>query len=227
MRPNLRQLEAFLAVAEAGSFSRAAEQIGMTQPGISQAIREVETLMDLRLFDRTTRRVELTAAGAAFRTGAQNAIAALDTALAEAQDRNALRQGFLRLAAPPFLAARVLPGVLAAFQERHSGLVLELVDTTTAQILARVGSHQADLGLGTFPKGNSELGRRVVLHDEMMCFAKPSFDLPRPMRWTDLADLPIIEQCAKLFRWPVQERLLLAGQDNRGHTAQLGPIRLA
>lgn len=212
MRPNLRQLEAFLAVAEAGNFSRAAEQIGMTQPGISQAIREVETLLDLRLFDRTTRRVELTAAGEAFRSGAQNAIAALDKALAEAQDRNALRQGFLRLAAPPFLAATVLPRLFAAFKERHSGLILELVDTTTAQILARVGSHQADLGLGTFPKGNNDLGRRVVLHDEMMCFAKPSFDLPRPIHWADLADLPIIALSrASALRLPVEMGFEAAG----------------
>jgi DNA-binding transcriptional LysR family regulator len=192
MRPNLRQIEAFLAVAEAGSFSRAAQAIGMTQPGISQAIRDIETLLDLKLFDRTTRRVELTAAGDSFRAGALKSIEALDGAVALAQDQTALRQGQLRLAAPPFLAATVLPQVLAQFRARYPGLMLELFDTTTAQILARVGGHQVDLGLGTFASAGNGLARRVVLHDEMMCFASAAFALPHPARWADLAGLPVI-----------------------------------
>lgn len=192
MRPNLRQIEAFLAVAEAGSFSRGAQNIGMTQPGISQAIREIEALLSLKLFDRTTRRVELTAAGHCFRAGALKSIEALDGAVAEAQDHKALRHGHLRLAAPPFLAATVVPQVLAAFKLQHPGLMLELLDTTTVQILARVGSHQVDLGLGTFPTSTDALGRRVVLHDEMMCFANAAFDLPQPIRWADLDAVPVI-----------------------------------
>ena len=192
MRPNLRQIEAFLAVAEAGNFSRAATQIGMTQPGISQAIRDIEALLGLKLFDRTTRRVELTAAGHSFRSGALKSVEALDAAVSEAHDHTALRQGHLRLAAPPFLAATVLPQVLSAFKAQYPGLRLELFDTTTAQILARVAGHQVDLGLGTFPAGSDDLGRRVVLHDEMMCFFNPGFDLPQPTRWADLAGHPVI-----------------------------------
>lgn len=192
MRPNLRQLEAFLAVAEAGNFSRAAAQIGMTQPGISQAIRDIEALLELKLFDRTTRRVELTAAGHSFRSGALKSIEALDGAVAEAHNHNALRQGRLRLAAPPFLAATVLPQVLAAFKEQYPGLLLDLHDTTTAQILSRVSGHQVDLGLGTFPVGSGELGRRVVLHDDMMCFFSTAFAPPRPTCWADLKGHPII-----------------------------------
>lgn len=192
MRPNLRQIEAFLAVAEAGNFSRAAEKVGMTQPGISQAIRDVEALLNVRLFDRTTRRVELTAAGHSFLVGAAKSIEALDGAVALAQDYSLLRQGHLRLAAPPFLAATVLPQVLAGFKERFPGLTLHLFDTTTAQILTRVSNHQVDLGLGTFPAGSGDVGRRVVLHDDMMCFSTAAFGLPRHLRWADLADVPII-----------------------------------
>lgn len=192
MRPNLRQIESFLAVAETGNFSRAAERIGMTQPGISQAIRELESLLDIRLFDRTTRRVVLTSAGEAFHAGMTKSIEALDAAVTTALDKGALRQGHLRLAAPPFLAATVLPAVLASFRSRHPGLALELVDTTTEQILARVAAGQADLGLGTFPAGTAALGRRTVLHDEMMGFATDAFALPDPLRWADLAEQPII-----------------------------------
>ena len=192
MRPNLRQIEAFLAVAEAGNFSRAAAQIGMTQPGISQAIREIEALLDLRLFDRTTRRVMLTSAGEAFRMGALKSMESLDFAVSEAKDQSALRKGVLRLAAPPFLAATVLPRAWTAFQDQYPGLTLELIDTTTAQIMARVANGQADLGLGTFPAGKGDLGGRVVLRDEMMCFAKAGTPMPEPLTLAAVSAFPLI-----------------------------------
>ena len=209
MRPNLRQIEAVLAVAATGSFSRAAETLGLTQPGVSQAVREVEALLDLRLFDRTTRRVELTAAGRAFCEGAQKSMQALDGAVADAQDQSTLRAGFLRLAAPPFLAATVLPRVLAGFKALHPGLVLELVDTTTAQIMERVAAHQVDLGLGTFP-ASSTFGRRVVLHDEMMAFS--SHPQPAPLSWADLAGAPaIVLGRSSALRLPVEMGYEVAG----------------
>ncbi len=212
MRPNLRQIEAFLAVAEAGNFSRAAAQIGMTQPGISQAIREIEGILDLRLFDRTTRRVMLTAAGEAFRDGALKSMETLDLAVSEAKDQSALRKGYLRLAAPPFLAATVLPRAWSAFKERYPDLTLELIDTTTAQIMARVASGQADLGLGTFPSGKADLGSRVVLRDEMMCFAKTGTPMPSPLSLAHVAGFPIIVMSqASALRLPVTVGLEAAG----------------
>jgi DNA-binding transcriptional LysR family regulator len=212
MRPNLRQIEAFLAVAEAGNFSRAAAQIGMTQPGISQAVRDVEALLGLKLFDRTTRRVELTAAGHSFRVGALKSMEALDRAVIDVQDQTALRKGSLRLAAPPFLAATVLPQVLAAFKLLYPGLRLDLVDTSTAQIVAQVTGHHVDLGLGTFAADIENLGRRVVLHDDMMCFANDTFALPQRMRWADLAGLPIIVLShASALRLPVDMGFEAAG----------------
>lgn len=204
MRPNLRQIEAFLAVAEAGNFSRAAAQIGMTQPGISQTIRELEGLLNLRLFDRTTRRVMLTAAGEAFRLGAGKSMEVLDIAVAEAKDQSTLRKGFLRLAAPPFLAATVLPRALAEFQNQHPDLTLEMTDTTTAQIMERVANGQADLGLGTFPPGKQGLGSRVVLRDEMMCFAKAGSAMPEPLGLAALnSDKLIVMSASSALRLPV------------------------
>lgn len=191
-RPSPRQIEAFLAVAETGSFSGAATRLGMAQPGVSQTIRDLESLLELRLFDRTTRRVILTQGGAAFREDAIKALIALDHAVAGARDRASLRQGTVRLAAPPFLAATVLPGILAAFQHRHPGLTLALTDTTTERILEGLRDGLTDLAIGTFPPGEADLTRRTVLKDEMMAFAHPGLGLPGTPQWTDLADRPMI-----------------------------------
>ena len=192
LRPSLRQIEIFLAVTEAGSFSGAAARLGMAQPGVSQAIRDLEDLLGLRLFDRTTRRVMLTEAGSAFRDDASKSLAALDQAVSGARDRTALRQGTVRLAAPPFLAATVLPRILAGFAARFPGLTLTLSDSTTAAILGAVRAGQADLGLGTFPVGETDVIRRAVLQDEMMAICTRDSALPENPVWADLAQLPVI-----------------------------------
>lgn len=191
MRPSLRQIDAFLTVAETGSFSKAAQRLGSTQPGISQAIRDLENGLGLRLFDRTTRRVALTEAGAEFRAKAEAALAMLDRAADGARDVAALRQGRVRLAAPPFLAATVLPGVLAAFRAAHPGLTVDLADRPTAGIVAALRDGGADLGLGTFPAAGADLIRRPVMADPMMAFARPR-RLPPVARWADLAGHPVI-----------------------------------
>ncbi|MDT8857946.1 LysR family transcriptional regulator [Paracoccaceae bacterium Fryx2] len=192
MRPSLRQIEAFLAVADHGTFSRAAERLGTTQPAISQSVRELEATLTLRLFDRTTRRVVLTEAGQAFREQALKGLAELDRAVAQARDHAGLRQGHVRLAAPPLLAATVLPGILATFRTAHPGLTLALADLGTEQIIVQVPSGHADLGLGTFPPGDTDLARHPILHDEMMVFAPPAADLPAAPCWADLAGHPVI-----------------------------------
>lgn len=205
MRPSLRQIETFLAVAETGSFSGAAARLGMAQPGVSQAIRELETLLGLRLFDRTTRRVVLTEAGAAFREDATKSLSALDQAVSGARDRAALRQGTVRLAAPPFLAATVLPRILAGFGARFPGLTLTLSDSTTAAILGAVRAGQADLGLGTFPAGEMDIIRRAVLQDEMMAICARDCSLPETPGWSDLANRPVIVLSASsALRMPVE-----------------------
>jgi len=205
MRPSLRQIETFLAVAEAGSFSGAASRLGMAQPGVSQAVRELETLLDLRLFDRTTRRVILTEGGIAFREDASKSLAALDQAVSGARDRAALRQGTVRLAAPPFLAATVLPRILARFAARFPGLTLTLADSTTAHILAAVRGGQADLGLGTFPAGDADVMRRAILQDEMMAVCTADSALPEAPVWADLAHVPVIVLSpSSALRMPVE-----------------------
>ena len=80
MRPTLRQIECFQAVVELGNFSRAAEGVRTTQANLSQTIRDLETVLEARLFDRTTRRVSLTDVGRAFAEGAVAGLAEIDRA---------------------------------------------------------------------------------------------------------------------------------------------------
>lgn len=192
-RPTLRQIEAFLAVAEAGSFSAAARASGATQPALSQAVRELELSLDLQLFSRTTRRVDLTAEGAALRDRLAAGLGALDDAFARARDAAALRTGHLRIAAPPLLAGTVLPPLIAEFAALHPGLTFELSDIVSSDIPDRVRSGLADIGIGTFPVAEQGLDRRILLTDAMTLICPKSHPLAAgPVAWADLSGQRLI-----------------------------------
>lgn len=192
-RPTLRQISAFLSVAEAGSFSAAAERLGSTQPAVSQAVRDLEGTLGLRLFNRTTRRVNLTEAGLELRDRLQEGVDLLDSALARARNVAELRVGHLRLAAPPQISATVLPPLLADFARQHPGVTYDLADVVAAEIPDRVRNGLADLGLGTFGSGEPGLDRRVLLTDVMMLVCRPDHQLAQGQpRWQDLAAVPIV-----------------------------------
>jgi DNA-binding transcriptional LysR family regulator len=113
-----RQLAAFLAVAEARHFGRAAERLGVAQPAVSQAVRRLEEQLGLELFERTSHRVSVTSAGEAFVPHARAVLAALDDAQRAAADLRSGRAGVLRLATTPGGGAR-LAAVLRAFRAEH------------------------------------------------------------------------------------------------------------
>jgi DNA-binding transcriptional LysR family regulator len=194
MNVTLRQLEAFVAVAEAGNFSRAAEQLHVAQSAVSVLVRELERKLDIRLFDRTTRRVELTDAGIEFRATAEKLIADLDHAVQHTRDLVERKRGRIIVAAPPLLAAALLPEAIAAFRRLYPGVSVSLIDARTDEIVSKVKSGQADIGVGTFSLEEEGLSRTKLTKDALMLFCEgshPMTSVPNP-RWRDLKGLPLI-----------------------------------
>ena len=189
-RPTLRQIDCLLALRDCENFSRAAERLGLSQPALSQQIKELEAGLRVRLVDRTTRRVALTAAGQHFALGAEKALQELDHARSVAEGHGRLAQGHLRVAAPPLLAASLLPKVMATCITEHPGLVLELIDLPTPEIVTRLRDGRVDLGVGTFPPGLPDLETRTLARDELMLFAPK--DHKAPLTWEALSTLPLI-----------------------------------
>jgi DNA-binding transcriptional LysR family regulator len=194
MNITLRQVQAFLTIAELGSFTRAAERLHVAQPALSQNVRDLEQELGLRLFDRTTRRVELTAGGLEFRDAAAKIVEDFDLAIANARDLAARRRGRLTVAAPPLLAAAILPDVIAEFAVTHPAIRVALVDARTDQIIERVRTGQADCGIGTFPPGDEGVDRVALARDQLMVFCDPRciFAGRAEVTWADLADHPLI-----------------------------------
>lgn len=194
MNVTLRQLRAFVLVGRLGNFTRAAQAMHVTQSALSLLVRELESAVNTRLLDRTTRAVSLTAAGSEFFAGAQRVLSELEGVIAGVDKLLAKERGRVVIAAPLVLSSTFLPPVLAAFKALYPGVELVLKDTLPMQVLPLVRSGAADLAIGTFSGTEVDL-ERVLLFTEAMVAVFPAshpFASMRRLTWADLASAPIL-----------------------------------
>jgi LysR family carnitine catabolism transcriptional activator len=147
-----RQLRAFLLVAQHFSFSRAAGALFITPSGISVLIRELETQLGVRLFDRTSRHVALTTSGTELLAVVERNLRELDGALSRIGRAAGETAVSLSVGAPPLLMATVLAPAIKEFRSRRQDLRFQLFDSDTASIMQKVQSGVLDMGLGVFFK---------------------------------------------------------------------------
>jgi len=147
-----RQLRAFLLVARYRNFSRAAAALFITPSGLSLLIRELERQLGVRLFNRTTRQVELTTAGSEMLAVAQRNLQELDSMMSRIGRPSGETRSSLSLGAPTFWTASVLAQAIKEFRSRRPDFQFQLFDGDTATIMPKVESGALDIGLGFFFK---------------------------------------------------------------------------
>lgn len=197
MNISSRQLKAFLLTARHQSFSRAAEQLFITQSGMSVLIRELEEQLGFRLFDRTTRRVTLTEFGNRFLPIADRSVLELEAAAQNIGRSASAANRRLALGAMPLIAGRLLPAVIGEYAKRDPGLEIVLHDGDRDKLVAMVGSGELDAALGCFIEPVPGV-RRIALHRFALMAIQSQADalrMARPMRWDDLVK-------ARLFGTP-------------------------
>ena len=154
----LRHLRVFLAVAETLSFRAAAERVHLAQPAVSRAVRDLEERLGVRLLERDTHRVALTAAGAAFLDDARAILASAQRARLAARAAAAGRQGRIRVAYMDFATHRLLPAILPAFKAREPDVAVELIYLPTERQRVALLREEIDIGLmiGPFDSPQAE-----------------------------------------------------------------------
>jgi DNA-binding transcriptional LysR family regulator len=145
-----RQLRAFLLVARHHSFTRAAEALFITPSGLSLLMRELETQLGFRLFDRTTRHVALTTHGNELLAVTQRNLGELDAAMSRIGKTAQEASQSLSIGAPPLVAANILPQAIKEFRVHRPDLRIQLSDGNLATILEGVQTGNLDMGLGIF-----------------------------------------------------------------------------
>lgn len=189
-----RQLRAFMALAEARNFTRAAAASHLSQPAFSALISQLEGAVGVRLFDRSTRHVAPTAEGAEFEHAARRLLAEFDAALGDLQARAARQRGRVSVALLPSLAADWLPAVLAGFRQQHPGIELQVADVLSEPCIERVRSGQADFALAATRADTPELRAEPFCSDafHLVCPADHALARRRTLRPADLAAWPFI-----------------------------------
>jgi DNA-binding transcriptional LysR family regulator len=149
---NLRQLEYFVAIAEEGSFTRAADRLLVAQPSLSHQIRALELELGGSLLERLPRGVRLTIAGQGFLSEARAAIAHAERARRSARMALGLQAGELQIATLTSASAGLLPPVLRAWQQRHPGVELSVREFAHRRALEEaVRDGESDLAVGSPP----------------------------------------------------------------------------
>lgn len=158
----LRHLRYFLAVESELNFTRAAVRLGLAQPNLSEQIRQLELRVGTPLFQRTKRRVELTAAGRAFAIEARRTLAQAERAVEAARLAAAGRSGVVRVGFVESAGIRFLPPVLGTFARTHPSVEVSLRQLNTAQQVAGLERGELDVGFMTQVLGTTLRSRPVT-----------------------------------------------------------------
>jgi DNA-binding transcriptional LysR family regulator len=194
-RFTLRQIEAFMAVAEVHSFTVAASRLGLTAQAVSQLVAELEGVLGFRLFDRTTRKVSLSSAGRDFLNSAATLLRHVHAADSAADDVRNRASGVVRVGAPLVLASIALPAAIRDYQKQRPKVVVRVRDVPVDQLVDRVASGDVDLSIGPDRPSGDTVTATPLFDSAWVLWCTPSHPLGRrrsAIRWSDLAGVAIV-----------------------------------
>ena len=162
----VRHLRYFLAVAEAGSFSRAANRLGVSQPNISQQMRDLEVALRVALFQRRGKRILLTSAGLIFQEHARAILRQFETFLQELTTEPGQLRGALHLGVVPILNVALIPQLIGMFASTHPGISLNVEEISSTEIETALEEGRMDVGLGFLTRHSPNLRYERLCTDQ-------------------------------------------------------------
>jgi DNA-binding transcriptional LysR family regulator len=176
---DFQRLAVFRAVARQLSFSRAADDLHLSQPAVSKHIQQLEAELGVRLFHRLGKRVELTDAGRVVADYAQRVSVLTEEVRRVLGELEGLQRGYLRLGASTTPGLYVLPEILARFRKQYPKVEITLTITNSADVTRRVLAGEVDLGFVGMPTNAPGLQVRPFADDEIVLIVPPGHPLTR------------------------------------------------
>lgn len=188
MNFDLADLRAFLAVADLGSFKAASLAIHLSQSALSRRIDKLEGAIGVALFERSTRKVELTTVGRSFVPKARNVLNELEAALLGISDVAERISGEVTIACVPSAVAYFLPEVIRSYHRKYPGIRIRIIDESSFDILLNVARGEADFGLTYIGAQEADLEFEPVLQDPFVlaCTKDHSLAKRRKVRWEEI-----------------------------------------
>lgn len=192
LKPTLPDLKAFVTVAELQSFAAAAKALHLSQPALSRRIAHLESVLEVRLFDRTTRSVELTQLGQRFFGEVRKLLLELDRSVHGLHDAAQLETGDITVGCVFSAVHHFLPEVIRTFRARHPQVMVRIIEEGADEVLASVKSGEADFALNYIGMHDAEVEFTPLLKESFVlaCPAAHPLARRRKVRWEELADHP-------------------------------------
>jgi LysR family transcriptional regulator, carnitine catabolism transcriptional activator len=185
---DLRHIRAFLVLARARSFTRAAAELHMSQPTLTVQIQQLEQAMGVKLFDRSKRHVELTQAGRELIVPLERILFDLEAIAASTEELLEHRRGLVAVAALPSMTSALMPRAIKKLSESFPGISVRVHDGPAATVAALVKSGEVDFGISSLTAGDRDLTSQVLLRDRL-CAVVPATHLLTKKRTTNVREL--------------------------------------
>lgn len=194
MNVTLRQLRAFAAVVECGSFTEAASNIHLTQSGLSVLVRELESALGVRVLDRKTRKIQMSEAGRHLYPFVQRVFNELGTGLGSIGQLRDKQIGLLRVAAPQLMACTLLPRSLAAFHKQFPRVEVRIQDNMPETFLEGLLIGDVEIAIGPDVDTGGDVVKKVLLRDRhhVVCPKDHALVRQKDISWKHLSEWPFI-----------------------------------
>ncbi len=176
---DFHQLKVFVEVAKQKNFSRAAENIFLSQPTVSAHIKALENEIGTSLFDRSQRELMLTEGGKILFKFAQEILEIKEEALSAIQENYRIVKGHLEIAASSVPGAYLLPGLLHSFSRKYPGVTFSVLLRDTRHVFESIRDYTYDLGFAGKPVTSEGLGQVKLVEDQLILIAPPDTNLSK------------------------------------------------
>jgi len=190
MNFDLSDLRAFVAVADLGTFSAASQTLHLSQPALSRRVDKLEQALGFRLFERTTRKVELNAMGRAFLPRARHVLSELESALVSMGDLSERIHGLVTVACIPSAVDNFVAQVVRDFHQRFPRIRVRVLDQPAPEILLSVARSEADFGINYLGTQEPDLDFERLVDEPFVLACRRDHPLARRRRipWSELAE---------------------------------------
>ncbi len=186
---NLNDLQAFRVVAELSSFRKAAEALHVSQPAFSRRIEKLEEALGVKLLERTTRKVELTAVGRDFDRKVQQLLDELDNTLLGIRGVGSTRMGEVTIACVPSTVYYFISHVISRYRERYPKIRVKIFDASANDVLSAVSRGEADFGLNFMGSQEPDIEFKPLLEERFVAACRRDHPIARKrsVSWAELA----------------------------------------
>lgn len=194
MKIDFDGVQAFVVIADLGSFSRAAQHLHMTQTALTRRVQKLEAYLGLKLLDRTTRRVELTPVGREFLPQAHAIVQSLTLEVERLKGVSKHGRGNFTLACVPSMTSHVLPDVIRRYVKKHPENRIRLLDASSNEVRESVLNGQAEIGIAVSGEKHEALSERLLFEDPLVfiCRMPHALQHKKSVTWSDMREADLI-----------------------------------